>query len=256
MKFRIDEYANLDAFIHRWNPQSKLIGLGILMFAFANVQQLWLVHPMLLVALTLYSISKLPLSFLGDRLQYPGLFILGVVGLLPFISGQTVLWSWGPLIIRQEGSLAVLLIASRFLAIFTTGVVLLGTCSFITLIKAMRSLGLSPILADMLLISYRYIFELSHQLQMMKRATILRGFQPHQFSRRNLQIYAALAGSLLIRSYQQSEQVYKAMQLRGYGIPDKTHKPWEFLTDLPSAIALGISLILATLFVTLSTIST
>lgn len=226
------------------------------MFAFANVQQLWLVPPMLLVTLTLYTISKLPLSFLGDRLQYPGLFILGVVGLLPFISGQTVLWSWGPLIIRQEGSLAVLLIASRFLAIFTTGVVLLGTCSFITLIKAMRSLGLSPILADMLLISYRYIFELSHQLQMMKRATILRGFQPHQFSRRNLQIYAALAGSLLIRSYQQSEQVYKAMQLRGYGIPDKTHKPWEFLTDLPSAIALGISLILATLFVTLSTIST
>lgn len=254
MKFRIDEYANLDSPIHRWHPQSKLIGLGVLMFTFASVQQLWLVPPMLLVTLTLYGISKLPLSFLGGRLQYPGLFIFGVVGLLPFLSGQTVLWTWGPIIVRQEGTLAVLLIVSRFFAIFTTGVVLLGTSSFMTLIKAMRSLGLSSILADMLLISYRYIFELTHQFKMMQRATVLRGFQPRQLSLRNLRVYAALAGSLLVSSYQQSKQVYKAMELRGYGAPSNINNSRIFLSAPYSFIPLVISLTVAIIFIVLSAI--
>ncbi|MEB3887449.1 cobalt ECF transporter T component CbiQ [Lyngbya sp. CCY1209] len=249
MNFRLDEYAHLDSPIHRWHPQSKLIGLLALMFAFAAVETPRLIPAMFAVAIALYLLSKLPFSFLASRLQYPGLFLLGVVALLPFFSGQTPLWTWGPVTVWREGSLAVLLIASRFLAIFTVGVVLLGSSSFLTLIKAMRSLGLSPILADMLLISYRYIFELGHQFQMMRRATVLRGFRPRQLSRRNLQVYAALAGSLLIRSYQQSEQVYKAMQLRGYGTASEADGRLRLFPDGPSAIAFGTCIGLAAGFV-------
>lgn len=245
MNFAIDQYSHLNSPIHRWDERYKLIGLLTLMFAFASVQDLRLIPVMLGVTLIFYSLSKLPFSFLLKRLTYPGFFLLGVIGLLPFLSGETILWQWGFLAIRQEGCLAVLLIVSRFLAILTLGFVLVGTSPFLNLIKALRSLGLSPILTDMILISYRYLFELGYQFKTMQKASRLRGFKPHQFNLRTLQVYAALAGSLLVRSYQQSEQVYKAMKLRGYGIKiaPNPHKKGGF--DQYSAIALFLTLAIA-----------
>lgn len=244
MRFALDEYAHLKSPIHRWNPQLKLIGLLTLMFAFATIEDLRLLPVISTLTIILYLLSRLPLSFLLTRLRYPGIFLFTVVAILPFFSGETVIWQWGIITLRQEGLLAVVLIVCRFLAIFITGLVLFGTSSFLNLIKAMRSLGLSPILADMMLLSYRYLFELAYQLNTMQRSTRLRGFKPTQFSWRNLQVYAALAGSLLVRSYQQSQEIYKAMQLRGYGTSMKSPPSKRFI-DGYSAIALIITLVIA-----------
>lgn len=252
MKFGLDQYAHLNSPIHRWKPESKLMGLGALIIAFAGVEQLILVPIVLTVSVIIYRTSNLPGSFWQTRLRYPGFFLLGVVFLLPFLSGQTVILQWAFITLRQEGCLAMLLIASRFVSIMTICLVLFGTCSFLTTIKAMRSLGLSSILADMTLLSYRYIFELGQQLSTMRTAMRLRGFQPHHLTRRNLQIFASLAGTLLVRSYEQSEQVYNAMRLRGYGQVHQTlthHKisiRRKLFPDRFSAIALSISLLVAT----------
>ncbi|MEB3342730.1 cobalt ECF transporter T component CbiQ [Okeania sp.] len=262
MKFALDQYANLNSPIHQWDVRYKLIGLITLMFAFATINNWYLIPLMVLVTLILYRISKLPLSFLVSRLRYPGFFLLGVIILLPFLSGQTIIWQWGFLTIRQEGCLAVILIVSRFFAIITTGLVLFGTSSFLTTVKGIRNLGISPIITDMLLLSYRYIFELSHQLNMMFKATKLRGFQRSKISWRNLSIYAALTGSLLVRSYQQAERVYQAMLLRGYGntvvnqenqfIYSISRNGIQFDSDLIYlflALIISVSLIVTELFV-------
>ncbi|QKD83348.1 cobalt ECF transporter T component CbiQ [Thermoleptolyngbya sichuanensis A183] len=230
MRLVMDEFAHLDSPIHRWEPRCKLLGLVTLMFAFAFVERGWLVPVVLAIALSLYGLSRLPLSFLRSRLRYPGYFLLGVVALLPFCSGQTVLWQLGPVVLRQEGLSAMLLIAGRFLAIVTTGFILLGTTPFLTLVAALRSLGLPPVLADMTLLTYRYLFDLAETLATMKLAMRLRGFGqvpsgdrhrgfsiPFLPRRTDLGNLSALAGTLLIRSYEQSERVYKAMRLRGYG---------------------------------------
>lgn len=230
MRLVMDEFAHLDSPIHRWEPRCKLLGLVTLMFAFAFVERGWLVPVVLAIALLLYGLSQLPLSFLRSRLRYPGYFLLGVVALLPFFSGQTVLFQIGPLALRQEGLFAMLLIAGRFLAIVTTGFILLGTTPFLTLVTTLRSLGLPPVLADMTLLTYRYLFDLAETLSQMKLAMRLRGFgQTRSGDRRRwlpipllprrseLGNLSALAGTLLIRSYEQSERVYKAMRLRGYG---------------------------------------
>ena len=247
MKLILDEYANLNSPIHRWDVKGKLIGLLTIIFAFAWVEDFRLIPAMLMATLILYLLSQLPLSFLIHRLTYPGLFLLGIVALLPLTSGETILGEWGPFSLRKEGCLAVLLISSRFLSMFTTGLVLFGTHPFLTTIKAMRSLGLSPILADMILLSYRYLFELGRQLKMMQRASQLRGFKPRQLTRKNLQVYAALAGSLLVRSYLQSEEVYKAMKLRGYGVYSQFQE--QFTLDRYSIIALIIAITIAISFI-------
>ncbi|MGD9146932.1 MAG: energy-coupling factor transporter transmembrane component T, partial [Anaerolineae bacterium] len=72
-------------------------------------------------------------------------------------------------------------------------------------------------LADMTLLSYRYLFEIGGDLSRMETAMRLRGFGAHRLSARGLGILAALAGSILVRSYERSDRVYHAMMLRGYG---------------------------------------
>ena len=248
MNVGLDDYAYLDSPIHRWEPRSKLIGLGMLIFAFAFTEELRSLPAILGIAIALYGLSNLPFSFLRSRLRYPGLLLLAIVVLLPLFSGETVIWQIGPIPLYKEGCLAAVLIASRFMAIAIASLVLFGTSPFLSLVRAMRSLGLSPILADMILLSYRYLFELGHQLNQMKMAAQLRGFQTRRLNRKNLEIFAALTGSLLMLSYEQSERVYKAMLLRGYGneimIPRCSSVNGQWV-DWWSAIALTLSCTIA-----------
>lgn len=217
MKLILDQYAHLDSLIHRWEQRSKIIALFSLIIAFGCVNRLVLLPVMIVVTALLFALSRLPLSFLIDRLRYPGIFILAMVIFIPLVSGKTVVVDWGWLSIKLEGCLTVLLILTRFICILTVSLVLFGTAPFLTTIQSLRSLYLSEIIVDMMLLSYRYLEELSDTLTTMQRAMQLRGFDPNRFSSRNLSILARLMGSLLVRSYEQSKRVYQAMILRGSG---------------------------------------
>lgn len=126
MKIGIDEYNDLNSLLHHWDPRCKLIGLIVLIFAFSFVRDLRMLVAMVVVTVTIYIVSKLPVSFMLRRLRYPSFFLLVVVLILPFLSGQSVVMSIGPLDLRQEGLLSALLIAIRFLSILTIGLVLFG----------------------------------------------------------------------------------------------------------------------------------
>lgn len=217
MRLSIDEHAHGDSPLHRWDPRYKLIGLSTLMVSFAAVQDIRLAPAMLLVAASLAKVSRLPLRFLLTRLSYPGVFLLAVVLVLPFATGQTPLAHIGPLTLRQEGVYAALLVVARFAAILTTALVLFGTGPFLTTIRAMHALGLPNILTDMLLFFSRYLQDTASRLTTMQTAMRLRGFGGKTLSRHSLGALAALVGTLLIRSVEQSERVYRAMVLRGYG---------------------------------------
>lgn len=248
MKLNLDQYAHLDSVIHRWGQPSKIIALFGLIIAFSCVNQLILLPIMVLVTFVLYRLSRLPFSFWINRLRYPSLFILGLVFLLPIVAGDTIILDLGLFTIKQEGCLTVILIVTRFVCIFTISLVLFGTAPFLTTIQSLRYLHVSQIIVDMMLLSYRYLEELNKTLVTMSQAMQIRGFQVNKFKLRNLQILAGLMGSLLIRSYEQSQRVYQAMILRGYGmskLPPKVNKS----NDLVSKIASTITLIIAVSFI-------
>lgn len=229
MRFELDEFAHLDSPLHRWDPRFKLFGFVVLMFAFAFVEDLRILPAMLGITASLYLVSKLPLRYWLARFRYPGFFLLGIIVMLPLFSGETVIFKWGIVSVYKEGCLDVVLIASRFVSILTTVLILLGTTPFLKMVKAMRSLGLPPLLADLMLLTYRYLFDMAKTLTTMQQAMRLRGFGSvpqtatwkerwWRFpSLRDLSQLASLAGTLFVRSYEQSEHVYKAMKLRGYG---------------------------------------
>jgi cobalt/nickel transport system permease protein len=66
-------------------------------------------------------------------------------------------------------------------------------------------------------------------------------------SPRGLRVLAWLGGSILVRSYERSEWVYKAMLLRGYG--HAPHPRGEFHARSSDMITLGFFLLIAAGFV-------
>lgn len=225
MRHGLDRYATLDSPLHRWEPRCKFVGLMALIFAFSFIDAPPLLPVMLGVTTILYKLSQLPRSYLFDRLHYPGYFLLGVVLVLPFSTGETVLLELGWLAVRWEGLLATIPIVTRFLCIVTTSLVLFGTSPIAITLRAMRSLGLPDLIADMMLLFYRYLYEILDRLMQVQTAMRLRGFNAKQLSWRNLRVLASLAGTMLVTSYEQSEQVYCAMRLRGYGQPTARRAP-------------------------------
>ena len=248
MRFALDEYVHLASPFHRWDVRFKLVGLLCVIFAFSFVRDLWLLPAMVLVAGSLYALSRLPLLWLLRRLRYPGAFLLIVAVLLPFLSGSTVLMTIGPLSLRLEGCLELLTILAKFLSIVTVGLVLFGTAPFLSTVKAMRALGLPAILADMTLLAYRYLFEIGSDLARMETAMRLRGFRAARLSPGGLGNLAALAGSLLVRSYERSDRVYRAMILSGYGQAGGSIAE-EYQADRRDAVLLAALLLIAGCFV-------
>ena len=240
MRLELDTYADLNSPVHRWEPRCKFIGLMGLIFSFSGIQSLILLPVILGITLIFYVISRLPWSFLRQRLRYPGWFLLGIVIFLPFIAGETVLWEWGVVSVRLEGCLAVILISVRFFCILVLALILFGTAPFLIMIKAMGQLGLPLVLGDMMLLSYRYLTEFGDRLKTLKIASRLRGFNPKRFSWRNIQTLAALMGTLLVRTYEQSERVYQAMRLRGYGHSRSMLKYTSSIDPLDYIATLGV----------------
>jgi cobalt/nickel transport system ATP-binding protein len=216
MHLHLDQYAHLGSPIHRWHPRSKFIALFLLIIAFSLVRDLRLVPPMLLMTAIIFRLSQLPLAFLFSRLRYPGIFLLALVVILPLFTGQTSILRLGPLSIQSEGVAYMLLVVSRFVSILTISAVIFGTTPFLTTVHTLQTMGIPVLLTDILLLTVRYIFEVADTLTRMQRAMRLRGFQLKRLNRRNAGQLAALLGTLLIRSYEQSERVYQAMRLRGY----------------------------------------
>lgn len=247
MNFSIDDYAHLDSPLHRWDPRYKLVGMLVVMFAFAAVKTMLLLPAMLLVSVGFVVASRLPVSFLLTRLHYPGLFLLALVLSMPFLVGQTIVASLGPLALRYEGIQAALLIATRFLCILSLSIVLFGTSPFLTTVRAMYALGLPAILNDMMLLFYRYLLDMAAMATTMQTAMRVRGFQPNRLTMHHMRMLASLAGTLLVRSYEQADRVYHAMRLRGYGSGQRpTHL---FRAGAGDVLALCGTLVLAVGFV-------
>ncbi|KAB2952117.1 cobalt ECF transporter T component CbiQ [Heliorestis acidaminivorans] len=211
---KLDPFVHRNSWLHQWDPRYKFIGLMFLIFAFTLVQEVHLIPAMALVTALLFLQSSLPWRVWLSRLLVPAFFLLALAIVLPFFAGETVLWQLGPLALRLEGLLAFLLVAGKVLSIITIVFILFATTPMLLVIKAMRSLGLPELMADMLLFTYRYLFQLQDDYEGQSTAARLRGYQN---STSSLQTTSFLLGTLLVRSYEQSERIYKAMRLRGYG---------------------------------------
>jgi cobalt/nickel transport system permease protein len=245
--FGIDEHSDRASLIQKWDVRLKLMGFLLLAFAFAYVRDLRMLVAMLTVTAAIYAVSRLPVTYWLKRMRYPSLFLLAIVLILILLSDGDVAASLGPFDLHEDGLFSALLIAIRFVSILTLVLVLFGTSPFLKTIKAMRALRLPAILADMALLTFRYLNELGDDLRRMRVSMKMRGFKSKHLSIRGLRTLAWVGGSLLVHSYERADTVYKAMILRGYGNTPRLKQ--EFKSTFGDWLALAALLAIAAGFV-------
>lgn len=212
--------------LSRWDPRFRIVALLVLAFAISSVGSPRPLPLAVAIVAVFVALSGVAPRRLLARLRYPSLVVLALVAMLPFLTGTTPAGTIGPLTLTAEGLEASLLVAVRFYCIVTLALVLLGAAPLLVNIRALRALGVPDIIADMALLTVRHIEVHREDMRHMRNAMRLRGHDPARLSWRNLRTLSWLTGSLLLRSHERSDRVYKAMRLRGYGCED--HVSAEF----------------------------
>lgn len=209
--------------LRQWDTSLKVPGLFLLMTAAASIRSLRLAPLPVMVALGLYAISGLRAGRLLKTLRIP-LALAAVMGLFTALfTGTDTLFVLGPAVFRREGFEMALVILARVTGVMTVGAVMVGTTPLAGLSSAMRRLRVPPLLADMGILTGRYIMVIGEDHRLMSTARKLRGYRPGLVPA--LRVAVPAAAALLVRGFKRSENVFNAMRMRGYGeVPLRPHR--------------------------------
>ncbi|HFE38039.1 MAG TPA: cobalt ECF transporter T component CbiQ [Gammaproteobacteria bacterium] len=246
MPLDIDRYAHLASPLQRWDPRYKIAALGTFVVCVALVKNLPLAFISLLLSMVLLYLSKLPRHFVSHGLFSVMAFLLPFFLIMPFTYySPDHAHFWG-MTFSFGGLRMALLIFIKAIAIVTTSFVVFGTSRFDVSMIALQHLKCPKVLTQMLLFTYRYIFTFMEEMKRMRTSMAARGFVP-KANGNTFATYGNFVGTLLVRSFERTERIYKAMLSKGY--QGEFHSLVEFKADITDKYKLaGVIMIAVFLF--------
>jgi len=215
MHIDIDQYSEIDSIIHNWDIRIK-IATFFLIILFLSVQKNFVAGLSGVVFAVFISIlSRIPFYFLVKRVVFPILFLVPLFLFLPLSSGGEVLLNLGYINVYLDGVKIAGIIFLKTGSLILIFLIMLGSANFFRTISALKKLKIPEIILSIILFTYRYIYTYLEDVRKMKIALTLRGFK-NKNSISSLKSSANLAGSILIRSYEQTERINNAMIVRGF----------------------------------------
>jgi len=215
MPLDIDRFAHLDSPLRRWDPRFKIFSLGFFVLGVALIKAIPLGAAALVVALVLVGMAGLPLHFVVGGVQWVVLFLLPFFVIMPLSYPGEVALHVAGLPFAWEGLRLAVLIALKAIAIVLTAYTVFGSNRFDISMLALQRLKCPKIIVQMLLFTYRYVFVFLAEMQRMETAMRARGFVK-KADRHTLRVIGNFVGTLLIRSFERTERIYKAMLSKGY----------------------------------------
>lgn len=237
----LGQYLPIESPIHRADPRTKLLGLGVLVLAVSLAKTYSANLLLFLAILALVNVARLSARSLlaSVRAAWPFILFLSAMQ-LAFYSGPgattRVLIAWGPVHISTTSIRVVTISLLRFGdLIFLTGL-LLNTTTVSALTYGLERL-LSPLdalslpgheLALVGAIALRFIPILGEEMETIIQAQASRGAPTTARSRwkflQNTRRMAALTVPLFVEAYRRAEEMALAMQARCYhGGRGRTH---------------------------------
>jgi cobalt/nickel transport system permease protein len=210
-------YSGLDTAIHRLDPRTKVI----LTFFYAAI--VVSTPPTHLLAFVTYggilswvvALAHVPLSHIVIRAMAVLPFSLLAALWLPFLhDGPTVSLLGDQVQLSTTGLWLLAGVAMKSFLGASAAILLASTTPFGSLLAGLRKMGMPVILADMLTLTYRYLFVLVEEAMRLRRAAAARGYRPRWLGQAVL--IGRCIGQLFVRSFERAERVYGAMILRGY----------------------------------------
>ena len=213
-----ESLAQKDGVLQNLDARVKVIGLFALLITAAISKRFVIIISLFAIAVLLAMFSKIPLLALAKRVWIGALLFTGAIALPAiFITpGQIIyrlpLLNWG---VTEPGLRSALFLISRVETAATFASLLVLTTKWVQVLKALRTLGVPVVFIVILGMTHRYIFLLFQTARDMfeSRQSRLIGKLEATDSRR---LAAASVGVLLSKSFYLSNEIYQAMQSRGF----------------------------------------
>lgn len=209
----MDELSMRDSIIHRLNALSKFI-ITIIYIAFVVSMGKYELNKLVIMFLYPWLMFELSgTSFKGFfvRLRYvlPLVMAVGIVN--PFLD-RVVVFTMG--IVPVTGGV-ISMITLMLKGVFTimASYVLVATTRFDAICAALARIHMPSIFVTMLLLTYRYISVMMDELAIMNSAYKLRA--PGQKGI-HYKAWGSFLGQMFLRSMDRAEELFAAMQLRGF----------------------------------------
>jgi cobalt/nickel transport system permease protein len=215
MPLDIDRFAHLASPLQRWDPRFKTFSLGIFILGVALIKALPLGAAALVVALVLVWTAGLPAYFVAGGVKWVLLFLLPFFLVMPLSYPGEPAFRIVGLPFAWEGLRLAVLIVLKAVAIVLTAYAIFGSSRFDVSMLALQRLKCPRIIVQMLLFTYRYVFVFLAEMQRMDTAMAARGFVK-KADGRTLRVIGNFVGTLLVRSFERTERIYKAMLSKGY----------------------------------------
>ncbi len=213
-----ERIACSEGLLQRLDPRVKLAGLGALIISAVTVRRLSLSAILFLFSILLVWLSRIPLRVLAIRVWLAVLMFTGAIALPAlFLTHGTVL-AWLPLLawpVTKQGLTSAAFLLLRAETAATLALVLLLTTGWSRLLRALRLLRVPVSAVIVLEMTYRYIFVLlqsAHDLFESRRTRLL---GPPDPSSQRVSA-SSIAGALLGKSIALSQDIYLAMEARGF----------------------------------------
>ena len=204
--------------LQKLDPRVKLCGLMPLIVAAVSARRLEVTLLIWLGAALLGALSGIRPRALASRTWLGVLIFTGAIALPAiFLTPGRVVWTlplagWS---VTAQGCMAAARLVARAETAATLAVLLVLTTPWPHVLKALRTLRVPAVLVVILGMTHRYIFvllEMADDLFEARRSRVIRALDGAGQRR----MAAATAGVLLDKSLRYSEEVYLAMQSRGF----------------------------------------
>ncbi|MCD6548920.1 MAG: cobalt ECF transporter T component CbiQ [Thermodesulfobacterium sp.] len=211
----LEVFAEGNSFFHSLDPRVKI--LVFIPFAILCAISKGIIIPLLyfMLSLIFILITKPNLKVFLNRLAGANFFILFIWIFIPLSYKSNPYISLGFLKLSYKGLEYALSITLKCNAIIFATIALLSTSTIFSLAHAMLHLKFPSKLVTIFFLFYRYITVMHEEYIKIKRAVLARGFTPGT-NFHTYRTYAYIVGALLIKSFERSEEIYKAMLARGF----------------------------------------
>jgi cobalt/nickel transport system permease protein len=212
----IEEYFSKgESLVHDIDPRIRIICAIIYSFIIAVTGKFEVALGGLAAGLVLVMLARLSAKHLLRRLLIVNTFVVMLWLILPFSFPAETLVKIGPLNMTEQGILYAFMLTIKCNAIVLVNIGLLSTCGMFNLVHALNHLRVPNKIVHLLFFIYRYAYVMQYEYLRIKDTLRIRGFKPRT-SIFTYRTYGSIVGTLLVRGYERSEQVHKAMVCRGF----------------------------------------
>jgi energy-coupling factor transport system permease protein len=211
------------SWLHRRNPLTKLLGLGLVLLAAFLLPSIVLVVLLALILVTVWSAGLLRPTIRAMRIPAVLLASIVVVNALFFPGAKDILASLGPLGVSREGVTFGLISAGRLLVAFLASVAFLFTTLADDMLETLIARGASYRIAFVILSAVQMVPRMQERAGSILEAQQARGLSLEGSFVRRIRALVPLVGPVLLGSLVDVRERTFALEARGFGArPDRT----------------------------------